>query len=135
MTTHTQASTSPLGRSRITNGKELLPGVDGRSVWARLFRDQRAALIQHAGGEDHVSEPRRMLARRAAAIEAELVHLEASFAEARSRGAAPESAAVDLYSRLSNNQRRLLEGLGLDPTAKEVTPSLHSYLSATEGQR
>src|SRR5690349_19554851 len=27
------------GRSRITNGNALLPGVDGRSVWARRCRD------------------------------------------------------------------------------------------------
>lgn len=34
----TAASRSPQ-RSRITNGSDLLPTTDGRSAWARLFRD------------------------------------------------------------------------------------------------
>lgn len=128
--THTQPSKSPLGRSRIGNGKELLPGVDGRSTWARLFRDERGALIQHAGGEDRASEPQRMLARRAACLEAELVHLEAGFASTRAAGGVPEASELDLYGRLANGQRRMLEALGLDRKTFDAVPSLQTYLAS-----
>jgi hypothetical protein len=29
----------PTARSRVTNSRALLPGVDGRSTWMRRFRD------------------------------------------------------------------------------------------------
>jgi hypothetical protein len=41
----------PTARSRLTNGKELLPGVDGRSLWARRFRDVLALHLSDLGGE------------------------------------------------------------------------------------
>lgn len=50
--------------------------VDGRSIWARLFRDSYLALLAHCGGADAVSDTKRMAARRVACLEAELIHLE-----------------------------------------------------------
>jgi hypothetical protein len=39
-------------RTRVTNGKSLLgPGVDGRSLWARRFRDVLALHLSDLGGE------------------------------------------------------------------------------------
>jgi hypothetical protein len=38
-------------RTRITNGKELLPGIDGRSLWARRFRDVLALHLSDLGGQ------------------------------------------------------------------------------------
>ena len=119
---------SPLAKSRLTNGSDLLPTTDGRSVWARMFRDMCETLADHVGGQDRMSEPERMTIRRAAALETELVHLEAKFADCRAAGAAPDAADLDLYSRITNTQRRILESLGMARRPRDVTPDLHAYL-------
>ena len=115
------------GRSRLTNGRDLLPGVDGRSTWARLLRDVISALYAHLGGKDLASEPQRMLVRRVACFEAELCHLEFAFAQARAEGRAPEAADLDLYSRMTSAQRRLLEACGLDRRPRDITPDPLEY--------
>ena len=69
-----------------------------------------------------------MTIRRAAALEVELVHFESNFAEARAAGNAPDAAALDLYSRLANTQRRVLGSLGMQARPKDVTPDLAAYL-------
>ena len=117
-------------RSRITNGTALLPSVDGRSMWARLMRDTYGAVLAHCGGEDQVSELEKLAARRISALEAELIHLEDKFATLRTTGRAPQAADLDLYSRLSNTQRRLAESLGWQRRSRDVTPSLEAYLAA-----
>jgi hypothetical protein len=43
-------------RTRITNGKTLLPTASGSSIWARLVRDTMANLMAHCGGADMASE-------------------------------------------------------------------------------
>ena len=69
------------GRTRISNGNQLLPHIDGRSIWARLLRDTYRALLTHCGGADMVSETQRLVARRIGVLEAELIHMEDSFAQ------------------------------------------------------
>ena len=39
-------------RSSITNGKHLLPEVDGRSAWMRRYRDLVELHITQLGGAD-----------------------------------------------------------------------------------
>jgi hypothetical protein len=123
------------GRARVTNGKDLLPSVDGRSIWARIMRDTLNAMLNHVGGEDYASEPQRMLSRRVAAFEAELIHLEDGFARARSEGRAPDTADLDLYSRMSSAQRRMLEAIGLARTARDVTPRPLDFARAFDQQK
>lgn len=62
-------------RNRVFNGDTLLPTSDGRSVWARLLKETFRGLISHCGGDDIISETKRMSARRSATLEAELVFL------------------------------------------------------------
>jgi hypothetical protein len=121
--------TKPKGifRSRVTAGLTLLPSIDGRSTWARIMRDTYHAMIAHSGGADYISEPRRLLARRVAACEAELISLEDKFARIRAEGGAPGHKNLDLYGRLAGQQRRCLEALGLDRTARDITPSPLEY--------
>ena len=64
------------GKSRITNGKELLPSVDGRSIWARRFRDLISLHASDLGGTDCLSQAELSLIRRAAALTVELEHME-----------------------------------------------------------
>jgi len=120
------------GRSRIGNGSQLLPSVDGRSVWARIMRDTLDAVVAHCGGEGYTSELKRMQARRIAALEAELIHIEDRIARAHAAGEEPAIADLDLYGRLANGQRRHCEALGWDRTARNITPNLSDYLKATE---
>jgi hypothetical protein len=116
------------GRSRIGNGTELLPFVDGRSVWARFMRDTFNSVVAHCGGEDYASELKRMQARRVAVLEAELIYLESKIAQHRAAGTEPPAATLDLYTRIANGQRRHCEALGFERTQRDVTPSLASII-------
>lgn len=40
------------GRSRISNGRDLLPDIDGRSPIARRYKDIAAAILVDQGGAD-----------------------------------------------------------------------------------
>ena len=112
-------------RSSITNGNRLLPGVHSQSQWARRFRDIISLLASDQGGDDNLSEARRSLIRRCACLQVELELLEVRFALAG--GADVEG--LDTYQRTANSLRRLLEGIGIDRRAKDVT-SLGEVLRA-----
>jgi hypothetical protein len=105
-------------RSRITNGNALLPGVDGRSPWVRRCKDVIAAHLSDLGGADNCSAAERSIVRRAAVITTELEQLEARFALANG-DVRPED--LDLYQRAANSLRRLLEAVGLQRRAKNIT--------------
>ena len=104
------------GRSRITNGSALLPGVDGRSPWVRRCKDVIASHMSDMGGVDNTSAAERSIIRRASTLTVELERLEAKFANAGM--AKPDD--LDLYVRASGNLRRLLESVGLQRRAREV---------------
>lgn len=108
-------------RSRISAGLTLLPSVDGRSTVARVVRDVYRALIQHCGGDEVVTEPTRLLIRRIACYEAELVNLENQFAQARLNDEEPSPKRLDLYNRIVGGQRRALEALGFERRQKDIT--------------
>jgi hypothetical protein len=105
-------------RSRITNGSALLPGVDGRSAWVRRCKDIIAAHVSDLGGEANSSAAERSIIRRAAVLTTELERLEIRFALA---GEASD-ADLDLYQRTAGNLRRLLEAVGLQRRARDVSP-------------
>ena len=111
-------------KSRVANGSALLPGVDGRSLWARRAKELLAAHIQDLGGPDHVSEAERALAKRCAVLVTELERREASFA----RDGEVSDQALAIYQTSVNTLRRTLESLGLQRRAKDVTPDLGTYL-------
>ena len=125
MTAPALAETSPMLRSRVTNGSAVLPGIDGRSAWARRLRDLIERHIDDLGGHDAVSEAERSIVRRAATMTVELERMETTFAVA---GAAKPSD-LELYQRTAGNLRRLLEAVGLRRRARDVTPSLQTYLA------
>jgi hypothetical protein len=124
-------------RSRISNGSKLLM-PDGRSVWSRLFCDVYAGLVAREG---FISEPRRMLARRAALLEVEMVCIENSLAAHRAKGGLKMMAKrvttewLSSYATLLNAQRRCLESLDLNRTARELVPSLSSYIAEIEAAK
>lgn len=118
-------------RSRITNGSVLLPGVDGRSAWVRRCKDVIAAHLSDLGGEDNTSAAERSIVRRASVLTVELERLEAKFALA---GEASVND-LDLYQRTAGNLRRLLEAVGLQRRARDMTPSLAEYLATLRQSR
>ena len=64
-------------RSAVTNHKDLLPGLDGRSASARRFRDLVNAFVADMGGLDCCSEIKLGLVRRLAATTVQAEMLEA----------------------------------------------------------
>ena len=120
-----EARPKPEGRSRISNGSSLLPGVDGRSTWVRRLRDLISLHLSDLGGDAAVSEGERSIIRRIATLTVELEMLEAGFAVAGQ--AQPDQ--LDLYQRTANSLRRLLESVGIKRQAKNVTPSVADYVA------
>jgi hypothetical protein len=112
----------------MTNGSALLPGVDGRSAWVRRCKDIIEAHLSDLGGEDNTSAAERSLIRRASVMTVELERLEARFAAAGEASA----EALDLYQRTAGNLRRLLEAVGLQRRARDVT-TLADYLQQHQG--
>ncbi|MEK4034116.1 hypothetical protein WOC76_13380 [Methylocystis sp. IM3] len=119
------------GRSRVTNARvsgrinarALFVGeIDGRSLWARRYRDLVCAYVDDAGGVHALSELRLSLIRRVAALTVEAERLEVDLASGR-------EVDVDLLARLSSHIRRIAETIGLDRAVKDITPSLSDIVA------
>jgi hypothetical protein len=110
-------------RSRVRTG-QLLPGIDGRSAWTRRAASLIRAHLSDLGGLDNCSAAERSIVRRAAVLTTELERMEQQFA------LAGEASADDLniYQRVANSLRRLLEAVGLQRRAREIGPSLSDIL-------
>lgn len=113
------------GRSRVSNGSALFVegGSDGRSPWARRFRDLIAEHVSDMGGADSLSEAQRSIVRRAATLEVQLEQLEARFSEGPAAG-----DDLGMYSTLSNTLRRLLADIGLERRVKDIAPDIRSFM-------
>jgi hypothetical protein len=118
-------SAEPYHRSRVTNGREILPGVDGRSLVARRYRDISTAILVDQGGQDQCSESRQQLIRRFAAAAVLAEELEARLA----RG---ENINISEHALLCSTLVRVARQIGVDRIAKNITPTLDEYLSAKE---
>jgi hypothetical protein len=115
-------------RSAVSNGSRLLVGIDGRNAWVRRCKDILREHLVDLGGADNASAAERSIVRRAAVLTTELEHLEARFALAGEASADD----LDIYQRVANSLRRLLEAVGLQRRAREIGPSLSDILR--EGQ-
>ncbi|RWA80056.1 MAG: hypothetical protein EOQ30_23735 [Mesorhizobium sp.] len=118
-----------MARSATTNGRDVLPNVDGRTIWVRRLSDLMALIIHDLGGEDAISEMERGLVQRVATQQVAIEKLEAQFAQ---EGAADDKQ-LDLHQRLSNTLRRNQEALGLKRRAKDITPTLDQYMAEQSG--
>jgi hypothetical protein len=115
---NTTAGLPPVRLSSRVRSGQLLPGLDGRSAWVKRCRELIAAHLADLGGIDNTSAAERSIIRRAAVLTTELEQLEVRFATAG------EASADDLdaYQRCANSLRRLLESVGLQRRARNVTP-------------
>jgi hypothetical protein len=102
------------GRSRISNGRDLLPDVDGRSVIARRYRDIASAILIDQGGADRCSESRTQLIRRFAAAAVLAEQLESKLAN---------GAEIDVqeHALLCSTLTRLAQRIGIDRVARNIT--------------
>jgi len=109
-------------KSRRGNGSVLVSGVDQRSTWVRRLKE---TLVDHLSDIPDATASERSIIRRASTLTVELEHLETKFALAGEAS----SDDLDLYQRTANSLRRLLEAVGLQRRARDVTPNLETYLS------
>jgi hypothetical protein len=108
-------------RSRVSNGHELLPNVDGRSLVARRYRDIMSAIASDQGGVDRLSEARLQLIRRFAAAACLAEQLEARLA----RG---EQIDIQDHALLVSTMVRIAQRIGIDRVPRDLAPSLTEYL-------
>ena len=120
------------GRSAVSNGTQLLPGLPGTNVWVRRCKDIIADHLSDLGGANNTSSAERSLIRRASVLTVELERLEAKFAMANAANEAPSDSDLDLYQRTAGNLRRLLESVGLQRRAKDVGSSLGDMIRADQ---
>jgi hypothetical protein len=118
------APRAPALRARITNHKDLLPGLDGRTSAARRFRDLVSRYIVDIGGLDCCSEIKLGLLRRlaAATVQAELLE---------SRMVSGEQIDVSQLCTLASTCVRLAQRIGIERVARgiERPPTLDAYLN------
>lgn len=109
-------------KSRITNGKDLLPNIDGRSIVARRYRDIVGAILVDQGGEDRCSESRKHLIRRFAAAAVLAERLEARLVS---------GADIDIqeHATLCSALVRLGARIGIDRVSRDISPTLSDYLA------
>jgi hypothetical protein len=96
----------PTARSRITNGKELLANIDGRSTEARRYRDLCFSFGDDCGGAAALTEAQRALVRQAASLVVQSERL----ASAAIRG---ELVSDEQQTRVANALGRTLNRLGI----------------------
>jgi hypothetical protein len=108
-------------RSRVSNGRELLPNVDGRSLVARRYRDIMSAIASDQGGVDRLSEARLQLIRRFAAAACLAEQLEARLAHG-------EQIDIQDHALLVSTMLRVAQRIGVDRVPRDLEPSLTEYL-------
>jgi hypothetical protein len=122
---------APRQRSKVTNGRRAFVEGDGQSPWARRWRDlaaNHANDLAGAAGLGALSQAQQSLIRRVATISIELEQMEGRL----SKG---EPVDLDTYGRGAGNLRRLLETLGIERKAKDVSPpTIEAYLAHANRQ-
>jgi hypothetical protein len=114
-------------RSRITNGKSLLAGIDARSAGARRYRDLVQAYAEPLGGLEGLGATDAALVREIASVSLQSEAMAASLA--RGDGVDPEQSV-----RVANVLSRLVSRL---ERRKRISPKLSvpEYLAARDARK
>jgi hypothetical protein len=100
--------------SAMSSGRRMFVRGDSSSAWSRRYRDIVAGHVSDLGGQAALSEAEISLIKRVSTLE-----LECEQAEGRlSMG---QEIDLDLFQRMTNSLRRVLETLGLERKARDVT--------------
>jgi hypothetical protein len=115
----------PTARSAVTNGRELLPGVDGRSQIARRYRDICTAIVVDQGRIANLAEARLQLVRRFAAASVLAEEMEARLAN---------GGKIDIaeHALLCSTLVRVAQSIGINRRVRDITPTLEKYLHDTQ---
>ena len=109
--------------SAVSSGKRfLLPGIDHRTATARRLRDICETVMEDRGGQDHLSESEKQLARRIATIALACEVREAEFVETG------ELDAIE-YVTMATALSRIASKLGIKRARRNVTPTLEQLQS------
>src|SRR5262249_53506470 len=102
--------------SRVTTGYSMfVEGGDGRSAWARRWKDLILAHVADLGGPEVLSEAQISICRRSAAIEIALEQIETRMSEG-------QQIDLDQYGRLTGRLCRMLELVGVKRLTKPLDP-------------
>jgi uncharacterized membrane protein YccC len=103
--------------------------VDRRTRLARRFAEIVARIERDQGGAERLSEARQQLIHRFAAASVLAEQIEA-------RLASGEEIDAQAHALLSSSLVRLVQRIGINRTAKDITPRLENYLAldATQEQ-
>jgi len=116
----------PTTRSRITNGSDLLRGIDGRSAEARRYRDLIEGFTAEFGSATP-GEREMALIRQAAALTVQAETMQAAIV----RG---EAVDIEQLTRVANALTGTLKELGIRKhRAAPKPPSLAEYLASRSG--
>jgi hypothetical protein len=113
-------------RAAVSNHKDLLPGLDGRSASARRFRDLVHRFVSDMGGLDRCSEIKLGLLRRLAAATVQAELLEARMVKG-------EQVNIEQLCTLASTTVRIATRLGLERVPCDVTPSVKDYVASING--
>ena len=113
--TDSRPSRAKRPRSAVTSGRRAFIEGDPNSAWARRFHDLVLGHVSDLGGRATMSEAQFALCKRAAGLEAELEQMEG-------RLSLGQEVDLDCYGRAASHLRRMLESLGLERKARDVTP-------------
>jgi hypothetical protein len=114
--------THKVSKSRVSNGADLMIGIDGRSVIARRYRDISSAILQDLGGLSECSEALVQVVRRFAAVACLCENLEAKLING-------EPVSAPEHALLCSTLCKLGQRIGLRRLPRSVqTPSLAEYL-------
>jgi hypothetical protein len=102
--------------SKVTTGRRVfVESGDGRSAWARRWKDLTIAHVNDLGAPDDLSEAQISICRRAATMEIKLEALEARMSEG-------QHVDIDQYSRLTGRLCQLFDLIGTKRSTKPVDP-------------
>jgi hypothetical protein len=106
-------------RSKVTNGKRMFVDGNGRSPWARRWRDlcELHARDLSGGDLDSLSEAKRSLIKRAATIEIELEAIEGKLSEGK-------PGDLSTYAMAAGHLKRILETLGIERVPRDISDPL-----------
>jgi hypothetical protein len=103
-------------RSRLSNLRDVLPDVDGRSSAARRFRDIVASITTDKGGAEQLTEVELQRIRRFAGLCVICEQNEACIA----RG---EPVNIAEHATLANAATRIASQIGVNRVSRDVTPT------------
>jgi hypothetical protein len=105
-----------------------LSSLDQRTVAAKQARETISAIETDLGGAENITTAKRQIIESAAVTSAMVADL-------GSRWLAGEQIDLGLFTTLSNSQRRLLESVGLEFRAKDITPSIDQIAQEIEASK